>query len=170
MCTNMHPWWRHQIETSSALLDLCAGISPATGYSPHKGQWRGALMFSMFCAWVNGWINNREAGDLRRHRAHYDVIVMKPIYSWLVRRMKFYGYVNHCLCPDSLMTYFLIWNHSVDQLTEFIHLFNSHDESNKIDRNNNVTSVDFCISQYFKALDFLQSQFSGYQLYLYVIF
>ena len=26
--------------------------------------------------WINGWVNNREAGDLRRHRAHYDVIVM----------------------------------------------------------------------------------------------
>ena len=43
---------------------------------PHKGQWRGALMFSLICAWINGSVNNREAGDLRRHRAHYDVIVM----------------------------------------------------------------------------------------------
>ena len=33
-------------------------------------------MFSLICAWINGWVNNREAGDLRRHRAHYDVIVM----------------------------------------------------------------------------------------------
>ena len=44
--------------------------------SPHKGQWRRALMFSLICAWMNGSVNNREAGDLRRHRAHYDVIVM----------------------------------------------------------------------------------------------
>ena len=44
--------------------------------SPHKGQWRGALMFSLICVCINGWVNNREAGDLRRHRAHYDVIVM----------------------------------------------------------------------------------------------
>ena len=44
--------------------------------SPHKGMWRGALMFSLICARINGWVNNREAGDLRRHRAHYDVIVM----------------------------------------------------------------------------------------------
>ena len=41
-----------------------------------KSQWSGALMFSLTCAWINGWVNNREAGDLRRHRAHYDVIVM----------------------------------------------------------------------------------------------
>ena len=33
-------------------------------------------MFSLICAWVNGWVNDREAVDLRRHRAHYDVIVM----------------------------------------------------------------------------------------------
>ena len=40
--------------------------------SPHKGQWCGALMFSLICVWINGWVNNREAGDLRRHRGHYD--------------------------------------------------------------------------------------------------
>ena len=44
--------------------------------SPHKGQWRGALMFSLICVWINDWVDNREAGDLRRYRAHYDVIVM----------------------------------------------------------------------------------------------
>ena len=47
-------WWRHQMETFSALLTICAGI----------------------CVWINGWVNNREAGDLRRHRGHYDVNVM----------------------------------------------------------------------------------------------
>ena len=41
--------------------------------SPHKGQWRGALMFSMICASINGWVNNCEACDLRHHRPHYDV-------------------------------------------------------------------------------------------------
>ena len=40
--------------------------------SPHKGQWRRALMFSLMWAWINGYVNNREAGYLRRHRAHYD--------------------------------------------------------------------------------------------------
>ena len=41
-----------------------------------KGQWRGAWMFSLICAWTNGWANSPEAGGLRRHRAHYDVTVM----------------------------------------------------------------------------------------------
>ena len=45
--------------------------------SPHKGQWLAALMFSFIWAWINGWINNREAGDLRHHCAHYDVTVMR---------------------------------------------------------------------------------------------
>ena len=69
-------WWRHQTETFSALLALCAGNSPVPVNSPHKGQWRGALMFSLICARINNWVNNREAGDLRRHRGHFDVSVM----------------------------------------------------------------------------------------------
>ena len=64
------------METFSALLAICAGNSPVPVNSPHKGQWRRALMLSLICVWINGWVNNREAGDLRRHRAHYDVIVM----------------------------------------------------------------------------------------------
>ena len=52
------------------------GIHRSPVNSPHKGQWRGALIFSLICVWINGWVNNREVGDLRRYRAHYDVIVM----------------------------------------------------------------------------------------------
>ena len=52
------------------------GIHQSPVNSPHKVQWRGALMFTLICARINGWVNNREAGDLRRHRAHYNVIVI----------------------------------------------------------------------------------------------
>ena len=52
------------------------GIPRSPVNSPHKGQWRGALMFSLICTRINGWAYNREAGDLRRYRAHYNVIVM----------------------------------------------------------------------------------------------
>ena len=41
------------------------GIHRSPVNSPHKGQWRGALIFSLICVWTNGWVNNREAGDLR---------------------------------------------------------------------------------------------------------
>ena len=47
---------------------------------PHKGQWRGTLMFSFIYAWMDGWVNNREGGDLRRNRAYYDVTVMEIGY------------------------------------------------------------------------------------------
>ena len=44
------PWWRHQMETYSALLAICEGIPPVTvGFRSHKGQWRGALMVSLIC-------------------------------------------------------------------------------------------------------------------------
>ena len=52
------------------------GIHRSLVISPRKGQWRGALMFSLICILINGWVNNRETGDLRRYRAHYDVPVM----------------------------------------------------------------------------------------------
>ena len=52
------------------------GIHRSPVNSPHKRQWRGAMMFSLICAWINGWVNNRTARDLRRHRTHCDVIVM----------------------------------------------------------------------------------------------
>ena len=71
--------WRHQMETFSALLANCAGNSPVTGESPAQRPVTRALMFSLICVWINGWVNNREAGDLRRYRANYDVTAM--IYS-----------------------------------------------------------------------------------------
>ena len=61
-------WWRHQMETFSASL--------AFGEGNHKGQWRLALIFSFLCTWTNGWASNRDAGDLRRPSAHYDVTVI----------------------------------------------------------------------------------------------
>ena len=50
---------------------------------PHKGQWRGALMFSLIYAWINDWVNNREAGDLRRQHGHYDVIALLWDTDWI---------------------------------------------------------------------------------------
>ena len=64
--------WKH----FSRYWPFVRGIHRCPVNSPHKGQWRGALMFSLICAWINSCVNNREAGVLRRHRIHYDVIVM----------------------------------------------------------------------------------------------
>ena len=69
------------------------GIHRSPVNSPHKGQWRGALIFSLICAWINTWVNSREAGDLRRQRTHYDAIVMG---------MSYIGILLHC--ADILLT------------------------------------------------------------------
>ena len=59
---------------------------------PHKCQWRGALMFSLNYIRINSWVNNGEAGDLTRHRAHYDVTVL--------------GCWTHYLIPTSALSYY----------------------------------------------------------------
>ena len=70
------------METFTRNWPFVRGIHRFPMNSPHKGQWRGALMFSLICVWINGWVNNREVGDLRRYRAHSDVTVM--YYLWWV--------------------------------------------------------------------------------------
>ena len=74
------------------------GIRRSLVNSPHKGQWRGALMFSFICAWTNGWVNNRVAGDLRRHLTHYCVTVMWhfcfSVY-WMLSVLLLLGILNH---------------------------------------------------------------------------
>ena len=70
---------KHDDVTFSASLAFVRGIHWSPMNSPHKGQWHRALIF-FICVWINGWVNNREAGDLRRHCADYDVtVVIKDI-------------------------------------------------------------------------------------------
>ena len=66
-----------EMETFSALLALSVGFRRHRWIPRTQGQWLGALMFSLIYTWINGWANNGEAADLRRHRAHYDVTVMR---------------------------------------------------------------------------------------------
>ena len=68
------------------------GIHQSLVNSPHKGQWRGALMFSLICTWINNWVNNREAGDLKCHCTHYDVTVMIVQLYW---KFTFWQYLSH---------------------------------------------------------------------------
>ena len=72
LCT----WWRHQMETFSALLAICAGNSPATGEFPAQRPVTRSFDVFFDLRLNNGCVNNREAGDLRHHCAHCDVIVM----------------------------------------------------------------------------------------------
>ena len=78
------------------------GIHWSPVNSPHKDQWRGALMLSLISAWINGWVNNREAGDLRPPLGHYDVSVMdfKKIsrVTWQVWRNPRFEDIEHIRC------------------------------------------------------------------------
>ena len=72
--------------------------------SPHKGQWRKALMFSLICARLNGRVINREAGDLRRHRTHYDVTVMGTMIYNSARAKYFLKYTRQKFRHSSVVT------------------------------------------------------------------
>ena len=98
----------------SAFLALCVCVwgghrSPVN--SPHKGQWRGALMFSLICAWINDLVNIREAGDFRRHRARYDVTVMTfpfpHIKGHLLKIFTWFTYILRNLSNPIIL--FLVW-------------------------------------------------------------
>ena len=81
-------WWRHQIETFSALLAICAGNSLVTdGFSAQRPVTRSFDVF--FDLRLNKRLsNNRGAGDLKHHRAHYDVTVMQAFGWFLLKHIK----------------------------------------------------------------------------------
>ena len=79
------------METVSALLAICAGNSPVSGEFPAQRPVTRALMFSLIYARINSWVNNRKAGDLRRHPTHCDVIVMH-------RSLQYQKHVNCDIC------------------------------------------------------------------------
>ena len=114
-------WWRHQMETFSALLAICAG--------PHKGQWRGALMFSLIYAWINRSVNNGEAGDFRRYCVHYDVIVMWNRISKMVTILfrpecinALYHTLNECFEHSHFSSnlYSFIYSNEIYQLRKYV--------------------------------------------------
>ena len=69
------------METFSALLAICAGNSPVPGEYPAQRPvtWSFDVFFDL--PLNKRWVNNREAGDLRRYRTHYGVIVMSSFES-----------------------------------------------------------------------------------------
>ena len=79
--TQWKTWWRHQMETFPRYWPFVRGFHRSPVNSTHNGQWRGALMFSLICAWTSSWANNRDVGDLRRHRARYDIIKRSTYWS-----------------------------------------------------------------------------------------
>ena len=84
-------WWRHPMETFSALLALCARNCADHWWIPRTEASDTKLWFFR-CAWTNGWVSDRDPGDLRRHRAHYDVTVIQIYPSLLIQ------HCSLCLC------------------------------------------------------------------------
>ena len=87
----------HQMETFSALLALCAGNLPVTGELPSQRPVTRSFDVSLICAWINTSVNNCEAGDLIRHRVHYDVIVMKIVI--FANRFNKQAWLTVLICP-----------------------------------------------------------------------
>ena len=83
------------------------GIHWSPANSRHKGQWRVALMFAFICVWINGGVNNREAGDLRHYRAHYDVSVMATV-SPIQHVRDFADYLS-IICGITFLFVITIW-------------------------------------------------------------
>ena len=72
-CKHVDSWRCHQMKTFSALLAICAGNSQVTGEFPAQRPVTRSFGIIFDLHLSNGWVNNRGAGDLRRHRAHYDI-------------------------------------------------------------------------------------------------
>ena len=97
-------WGTHSIDmVTSSNENLFRVTGPLWGESTghrwipsHKVQRRGALIFSFFCTWTNAWANTRHAGDLRRHRSHYDVTVMSDLWLPMVQFLI-------CTIPKSIL-------------------------------------------------------------------
>ena len=93
-----------EMETFSALLAIVREIHRSPVNSLYKGKWPGALMFSLICAWMNSWVNNREAGDLRRHCAHYNITVMSSCVCAQI--LACHNYLRY-----PLFIYLCVWNY-----------------------------------------------------------
>ena len=90
------------METFSALLAICAGNSPVTGeFSAQRPvTWSFDVFFDLRLN--KGWVNNREAGDLRRRRAHYDVIVMAGAGRFIYMGFMLLNLWDHFWNPQNL--------------------------------------------------------------------
>ena len=96
----------HQMKTFSVLLAFVQGIHRSPVNSPQKGQWRGVLIFSLICARINGWVNNRDAGDLRRRCAHSDVTVME---MWMLKPVGLKMLFQKNGLPGAWLSWYFSW-------------------------------------------------------------
>ena len=77
------------------------GIHWSPVNSPHEGQWRWSLMFSVICAWINGWLNNKWGWWFETRRANYDVIVMLTIIFTVRTKVYFCHWIHGHMMTSS---------------------------------------------------------------------
>ena len=96
------------------------GIHQSLGNSPHKGQWRRTLIFSLICAWTNRWANNRDTGDLKYHwgHVHYVTVMYFQVRIFLCKFTLFINNVSHT-------KFILIWLIDKD-FKQIFHLYCQH--------------------------------------------
>ena len=113
-------WSRHQMETFSALLSLCAGNSLVTGeFPPTKASYAGLWCCLWSVLWINGWVNNHEVGNLRLHRAHYGVIVMNRFLftvKWNIKLNDLKGNLifDYHICDNNAIKWYIHLNISLN--------------------------------------------------------
>ena len=145
--------------------------------SPHKGQWRGALIFPLTRVWMNGWVNNREASDLRRYHAHHDVtewckdplVVGRPQHNVSVTQFS----VLFCFSQDKLVNKQLCgwWNEvpwrlrdvALTKLWIWLHT-NRHQNVLRNSATTNLLDSSSCISN---TIIFMRQQCSCQHWFLY---
>ena len=119
--------WKH----FPRYLPFVRGIHRSPVNSPHKGQWRWVLIFSLICVWINGWVNNREAGD-------YDVIVMTYLYLIALSS-------NIRFLPNQK----LLMNHNADHIHDTCHVIGTMSTIVEMIRHARCTVTDVrCTVQY----------------------
>ena len=104
------PWarWRHQMETFSSLLAICEGNPPVTGGFPSRRPVTWSFDVFLMFASTNGWAKNGDAGDLKRHRAQYDVNVMGDLsHCYFVNKRNCIPYWRQII--NNIPTYWLLY-------------------------------------------------------------
>ena len=142
----MMTWWNGNIFHVTG--PFVRGIHRSSVNFPHKGQWRGAFMLSLIRAWINGWVNNRDTGDLGRHRAHYDVIVMQrcwiAIYEICPRERS-----RPWMMPSSHNEFFIVflwlceeeWTRIIHLTYIYRHAYSKEDYQRTMGKYANVSTV-----------------------------
>ena len=92
--------WKHFL----SYWPFVRGIHQSPVNSPHKGQWRGAWMCSLICASINDSVNIREAFDLRRHGAHYDITVISEATPTIQMSVMTHTVTQHLIGANHMCT------------------------------------------------------------------